>query len=344
MKTLRELAGLVRGEVIGDGSIEISGVGSLKGAAEGEITFVANPKHLPELKNTSATAAIVPEGTKGPPGLSLIHVQDPYLAFTKVMEVFKVSSELSEGVHPTAMLGQDVKLGKAISIGAYVVIQDGVSIGDGSAIYPGVYLGSHTKIGNNSLIYPLVSIGEQVTIGDNVIIHSGTVIGGEGFGFVQVEGRHRRIPQLGRVIIEDNVEIGANVNIDRATLESTIIRHGTKIDSLCEIAHNVIIGQDCLIVAQTAIGGSAQIGDRVTLAGQVGVTDHVKIGHDSIVGAKGGVAKDIPPNIYVSGVPAQEHTKEQRAKAGIRRLPQLYKLVRELERRIERLEKRQGNE
>jgi UDP-3-O-[3-hydroxymyristoyl] glucosamine N-acyltransferase len=344
MKTLRELAGLVRGEVIGDGSIEISGVGSLKGAAEGEITFVVNPKHLPELKTTSAAAAIVPKGMKGPPGLSLIHVQDPYLAFIKVMDAFKVSSELPEGVHPTALLGQDVKLGKAVSIGAYVVIQDWVSIGDGSAIYPGVSVGSHTKIGNNSLIYSLVSIGEQVTIGDNVIIHSGTVIGGEGFGFVQVEGRHRRIPQLGRVIIEDNVEIGANVNIDRATLENTIVRHGTKIDSLCEIAHNVIIGQDCLIVAQTAIGGSAQIGDRVTLAARVAVTDHVKIGSDSIAAYNAGISKDVPANSIVSGYPAQEHTREKRVKAGIHRLPQLYRRVRELEKRIERLEEKQGNE
>lgn len=341
-KTLKELADLVGGEVIGDGGLEISGVGSLSGAGQDQITFIANPKYLPELKTTCAPAAIVGKGVKGPPGLSLVQVQDPHLAFTKVMEVFSVSGRLPEGVHPTASLGRDVKLGRAISIGAYVVIQDEVSIGDGTAIYPGVCIGPYTRIGSEARIYPMVTIGDEVTIGNRVIIHSGTVIGGEGFGFIQVEGRHRRIPQLGKVIIEDDVEIGALVNIDRATLDETIIRRGTKIDSFCEIAHNVTIGQDCLIVAQTAIGGSTQIGNRVTLAAQVGVTDHVKIGDDSVVGAKSGVTKDIPPNIYVSGYPAQEHTREQKAKAGLRRLPQLYKQVRDLEARVRELEKKAG--
>jgi len=246
-KTLKEIAEFIDGELVGNGNIIITGISGIKEASEGDITFVANPKYLALIETTHASAIITPsdiEVTSKP----IIRTQSPSLAFAKLVS-FIAPSEAKhiKGIHPSAVLGKDVSLGRDVAIGPYVVIEDSVSIGDKTIIYAGCFIGHHTKIGNDTLIYSNVSIRERVTIGNRVIIHSGTVIGSDGFGFATINGIHHKIPQIGTVVIEDDVEIGANVTIDRARFGKTLIGRGTKIDNLVQIAHNVIIGEitDC---------------------------------------------------------------------------------------------------
>jgi UDP-3-O-[3-hydroxymyristoyl] glucosamine N-acyltransferase len=218
-----------------------------------------------------------------------------------------------------------------------VVIEDKVSIGDKSVIYAGCFVGHHTRIGTDALIYPNVSIRERVLIGNRCIIHSGAVIGSDGFGFVTVEGKHQKIPQTGTVEIGDDVEIGANVSIDRARFDKTVISRGTKIDNLVHIAHNVVIGEDSLVVAQAGISGSTVIGRNVIIAGQAGLVGHINIGDNAVLAAQAGVTKSVPENTMVSGYPAQEHGQALRINACIQNLPRLYETVKELKKKIEEL-------
>lgn len=338
-KSLKEIARLIEGEVVGNGSIEIEGVAGIEEAGKGEITFVSDKKHLPLLETTQASAVIVSREIKEAK-VPLIRVENPYLAFSQVMRILAPYQKPTKGVHPSAIIPEGVDLGKEISIGAHSVIEEGVKIGDNTIIYPLVYVGKGSRIGNDCLIYPQVMIREGVEIGDRVIIHSGTVIGSDGFGYIPHKGRQHKVPQIGKVVIEDDVEIGANVTIDRATLGKTWIKRGVKIDNLVQIAHNVVIGEDSVIVAQVGISGSTEIGRGVTLAGQAGVAGHIKIGDKAIVGAQAGVTKSVLPKTIVSGYPARPHTQAKRIEASILRLPELYKLVRELKKRIEELEKK----
>lgn len=339
-KTLKEIAELVGGKVVGDENIVISGVSGIKEAQEGEITFVANPRYLSLLETTQASAIIVSSRVKNFNRKALIVTEDPYFAFTKVMELL-VSQIISppSGIHPQAYIGKDVKLGKNIAILPFTVVEDYAQIGDKTVLYPNVYVGAYTTVGRDCIIYPNVVIREKNSIGDRVIIHSGTVIGSDGFGFAPMKGVHHKIPQLGTVIIEDDVEIGANVCVDRATIGKTHIKKGTKIDNLVQIAHNVVIGENSIIVAQVGISGSTTLGKNVTLAGQSGVVGHIHIGDNAVVAARAGVTKNIPPQVCVSGFPAQEHQKEKKLKALIQRLPKLYELVKSLETKIEEWEK-----
>jgi UDP-3-O-[3-hydroxymyristoyl] glucosamine N-acyltransferase len=243
-----------------------------------------------------------------------------------------------QGVHKSALLGKDVKLGKNAALGAYVVVDDGAQIGDNAVIYPGCFIGRQAKIGNNVLIYPNVSIRERVSIGNNVIIHSGTVIGSDGFGFVEVNGKHHKIPQVGTVEICDDVEIGANVTIDRARFDKTVIGRGTKIDNLVQIAHNVVIGENCLIVAQVGISGSTTIGNNVILAGQAGLVGHITVGDKARVTAKSGVIKSIPAGAMFAGYPARPFLENQKSHAHVHNLPKMFDLVKELKKKIESLE------
>ncbi|HGE71149.1 TPA: UDP-3-O-(3-hydroxymyristoyl)glucosamine N-acyltransferase, partial [Candidatus Poribacteria bacterium] len=293
VKKLKEVCELLGGELFGDGEIEINGVAGIKEASEGQITFVANPRYLSQIEKTRASAIIVCKGMQCN-GKSIIQVPNPYLAWAKVVEIFSETDNKPKGIHPTAIIGENVKLGKDVSIQAYAVIEDGAEIGDEAIISSFVYIGRNSKIGAKTLIYPQVTIRENITIGERVIIHSGTVVGSDGFGFVPDNGKLHKIPQIGTVVIEDDVEIGAGVTIDRANTGKTVIGRGTKIDNLVQIAHNVVIGEDCLIVAQVGIAGSAVIGDRVKLAGQVGVVGHITIGNDAEITAKSGVSKNIP--------------------------------------------------
>lgn len=339
-KTLAELAELVGGELVDDKNISITGVNGINEATEGEISFVTHVKYIPLVKNTNASALIVAKDieTNGKPA---IRVDNPSFAFSKIVSLFtEIDQYRIKGVHKTAIIGEGVQLGKDVAIGAYTVIEDGVKLGDGSIIYSGCFVGHHTEIGQNGFIYANVTIGERTVIGNNVIVHSGTVIGSDGFGFDEVEGVHEKIPQIGIVVIEDDVEIGANVAIDRARFDKTIIGKGTKIDNLVQIAHNVTIDEKCIIISQTGISGSVKIGKGVILAGQSGIAGHLSMGNGSIAAAQAGVTKSVSANVMVSGYPAREHVEARKVNAALQRLPIYVKTIQKLEKRIDELEKK----
>ncbi|MBU4478350.1 MAG: UDP-3-O-(3-hydroxymyristoyl)glucosamine N-acyltransferase [Candidatus Omnitrophica bacterium] len=337
-KTLKEIAQLIDGAVVGDDRIEITGVCGIKEAKEGDITFVANPKYVALMRHTKASAIITTSDVKKTLK-PLIVTENPSLAFAKLLSLVAPNEVTHfKGIHPTAIVGENVTLGKDIVIHPYVVVEDNVGIGDNTILCAGVFVGHNTKIGSDTVIYPHVSIRERVTIGARVIIHSGTVIGSDGFGFATVKGLHHKIPQIGTVIIEDDVEIGANVTIDRARFDKTLIKHGTKIDNLVQIAHNVVIGENTIVVAQTGISGSTIIGKNVILAGQSGIIGHISIGDNAVVAAQAGVTKSVPDNTCVSGYPAKPHKKAKRINACVQKLPDLYKLVNKLEEKITAIE------
>ena len=346
-KTLQEICEFVGGELQGDGNIEIQGVSGIKEALQGEITFVANSKYRSEMSRTRASAIIVSEDMVSA-DKPTIRVKNPYFAFVRVLEMFswRKRTQVHYGIHGTAVIGENVSLGERVSIQAHVVIGDNVEIGDDTIVGPLCYIGNDTQVGQGVLIYPNVTIREEISIGDRVIIHSGAVIGSDGFGFAKVSDRHHKIPQIGTVIVEEDVEIGANTTIDRATMTNgaTIIKRGTKIDNLVQVAHNVVIGEDCLLAGQVGIAGSVEIADRVTLAGQAGVAGHLKIDANTVVAAKAGVTKDISGNQFVSGFPAVEHTRDLRMMAALSRLPETLSTIQTLQKRIEELEARLGDE
>jgi len=339
-KTLKEIAKFVGGKVVGNGDTLITGASGIREACEGDITFLSNPKYSSLMDKTRASS-IVTSNDAQKTNKPIILTDNPSLAFVKIISLFTPE----EAGHPknidfTAVIGKNVVLGKNVAIGAYTVISDNVEIGDNSIIYAGCYIGHHTRIGSNTLIYPHVSIRERINIGSRVIIHSGTVIGSDGFGFATIKGAHHKIPQVGIVEIGDDVEIGANVTIDRARFDKTIIGKGTKIDNLVQIAHNVVIGENSLIVAQVGISGSTIIGNNVTLGGQAGLVGHINIGDNAIVTAQSGVAKSVPPDTMVSGYPARPYMTTQRVNASLQNLPKLFDLVKELKKKIESLEEK----
>ncbi len=337
-KTLKEIARLIDGKVVGDGNIIITGASGIKEASEGDITFLANPKYMPLMDKTRAAAIITSEASQKT-NKPIILTANPSLAFAKIISMI-IPDEAGHpnGIDYTVVMGKNVSLGKDVAVGPYVVIGDNVTIGDNTIIYAGCFIGHHTKIGSHTLIYPHVSIRERISIGSRVIIHSGTVIGSDGFGFATIKGLHHKIPQVGTVEIADDVEIGANVTIDRARFDKTVIGRGTKIDNLVQIAHNVIIGENSLIVAQVGISGSTIIGDNVTLAGQAGLVGHITVGNNAIVTAQSGVSKSVPADTMVSGYPARPFMTTQRVNASLQNLPKLFDLVRELKKKIEELE------
>lgn len=339
-KTLNEIAKLIDGKVIGDGDTLITGVSGIKEAADGDITFLANPKYS-SLMDKTAAAAIITSAEAQKTTKPIILTENPSLAFVKIISMFMPDDAgHPQGIDYTVVMGKNVTLGKDVAIGPYVVIGDNVVIGNQSIIYAGCFIGHHSKIGSKTLIYPHVSIREHISIGSRVIIHSGTVIGSDGFGFVTIKGSHHKIPQVGTVEIADDVEIGANVTIDRARFDKTVIGRGTKIDNLVQIAHNVVIGENSLIVAQVGVAGSTIIGNNVTLAGQAGLVGHITIGDNAIVTGQSGVAKSVPADTMVSGYPARPFMTTQRVNASLQNLPKLFDLVRELKKKVEELEAR----
>ena len=337
-KTLAEIATLIDGEVIGDASIVVTGLCGIKEAAEGDLTFVANSRYLPLIRTTKAAAIITSRDVKSAPK-PIIRTDNPSLAFANLVGLMAPNEiHRPEGIHSTAVLGRNVSLGRDVAIQAYVVVEDNAEIGDRTVLYTGSYIGHHSRIGADCLIYPHVTIRERVTLGNRVIVHSGTVIGSDGFGFATVRGVHHKIPQIGTVVVEDDVEIGANVTIDRARFGVTSIGRGTKIDNLVQVAHNVVIGENSILVAQSGISGSTTIGKGVTLAGQAGVVGHIAIGDNAVIAAQAGVTKSVPPNVCVSGYPAKPHASAKRINACVQRLPKLFKTIEELEDRVMELE------
>ena len=335
MRTLGEIATYVGGVVVGDKSLQIKRVSGIEHAQPGDLTFLANPKYKTFLPTTSASAVIVGEDIDTD-RVALIKHPHPYLGFCKALEMlYPQTKRYSCGVDPTAILSKDVEIGEDVHIGPYVVIESGVKIGDKVKILAGSFVGDRTLIGEGSFIYPRVVIREDTVIGKKVIIHSGTVIGSDGFGYVRDEKGHRKIPQVGKVVIEDEVEIGANVTIDRATLGETRIARGTKIDNLVQIAHNVVIGENCLIIAQVGVSGSTKIGKDVTIAGQVGLVGHIRIGDRVFIGAQSGVSKSIENDAIFFGYPAREIHKARKIEACISQLPEYFKRINKLEKKLE---------
>lgn len=340
--TLREIAERLEGEWAGGhGDIVISEVASLRDAAPGSISFLAHRRYLKDLQETRASAVILPKEVSFD-RLPSIRVDDPYFAFAQLMHLFYDLPYQARGVDERAIVGSGVHMGRDVTIYPYVYIEKDASIGDQVMIYPGTFVGKGSLIGDHSIIYPNVTIREGCRIGRRVIIHSGAVIGSDGFGFVPHKGRHHKIPQVGGVIIGDDVEIGANTTIDRATIGNTVIRRGTKIDNLVQIAHNVSVGEDCLFAAQSGIAGSTQIGSHVTLAGQAGITGHIRIGDQVTVAGQAGVTKDVKEGQTVSGMPALPHRDWLRAMAVFEDLPDLKRKLSELDRRIKEIEKVAG--
>lgn len=343
-KTLAEIAKFLDAELTGDPKIVITGISGIKEAKDGDITFVANPKYNHLVKETNASAIIASKDFSAVTQKPVIRTDNPSLAFSKVVSlIFSIEIKHPQGIHPQAVISKSAKLGKNVAVGACAVLEDNVEVGDNTIIYGGSYVANDARIGKDCLIYPDVSIRERVKIGNRVIINNGAVIGSDGFGYVTVDGVHKRIPQVGTVVVEDDVEIGANVAIDRARFDKTIIGKGTKIDNLVHIAHNVIIGENSLIIAQTGISGSSTIGKNVILAGQSGVVGHVSIGDNVVVGAQSGVTKSVEANTTVSGYPAKPHDIAKRINACIQRLPRLFKTISNLEKKIEELEERLKN-
>ncbi len=328
-------------QVAGDPSVEIEGVAPFDSARQGDITYIKSKKFCHLLETTSASAVITPIHVESDQK-DLLWAENPQLAFAKILAFYHQKPYQPTGIHETAWISPTATLGKDVSVGPFAFFADQVVIGDGVVIHPGVYIGENSAIGEETVIHANVSIYDGVTIGKRVILHSGVVVGSDGFGYVRDGNTHFKIPQVGGVTIEDDVEIGANSTIDRGTMGQTVIKRGVKIDNLVQVAHNVIIGQDSIIVAQVGIAGSTRIGRNVILAGQVGVADHIEIGDNVIIGAQAGVGKSIPPNQILQGSPTMPQREFLRSSVLIPRLPQIKRTVDELVKRIKVLEEKIG--
>ncbi len=337
---LDQLAERLEAVLDGPGDVEISGVAGMEDAGAGQITFVEGSR-LAQLNGIRASAVVVP--LKAPkPDLPALRVRNPRLAFARAIRLFLERPEPPCGIHERAVVGRNVRIGKDVSIHACSVVEDDVVLGDRVTLHPGVSVGRGTVIGDDSVIHANVNIREHVRIGRRVIIHAGAVVGSDGFGYVTDGGKHHKIPQVGGVIIGDDVEIGANSTIDRATLGNTEIKAGTKIDNLVHVAHNVTIGEDCLLVAQVGIAGSCIIGNQVVLAGRVGMADHVTVGDRAVVSAGSGVIKDVPAGQVMGGYYALPQREWLKFQAIVPKLPELKRQVADQARQLQLLQRRLG--
>jgi UDP-3-O-[3-hydroxymyristoyl] glucosamine N-acyltransferase len=337
--TVKEIAERVRGTLVGDGDIAIRGVNSLVEACQGDVSFFADRRYAKDLGKTRASALLVTAASDLYHGPQIV-VGNPLLAYARVAQLFSPPPTRFPGISPEAFIGEDSKIGVDVSIYPFVYVGEEVEIGDGVTLFSGVFVGERAKIGNKTVLQPNVTVMPDSIIGNEVIIHAGCVIGSDGFGFVRDGATNVRIPQLGFVQIEDQVEIGANSCIDRAASGKTLIKQGVKTDNLVQIAHNVVIGEDTVVVAQTAIGGSAEIGKAVIIGGQAAISDHVKVEDRAMIGSKTGVPKSIARGAVVSGIPAMPHSLWLKTRHLITRLPQLNDRIRGLERKLEDLEAR----
>lgn len=330
---LSEIADQLGGTLEGDGDIEIKAVAGLKEAGAGDLSFLANPKYAAQVAETEASAVIVPAGWDRSTKCAIIRSENSDQAFAEAAELFYEAVPAADpGIHPTAVVHDSAQLGDGVSIGANCTIEAGVVIGANTVVKPNCVVAYKTTIGENCLLYPLVSVREFSEIGNNVTIHNGAVIGSDGFGYaVQEDGSRTKIPQIGKVVIGDDVEIGANVAIDRARFGKTRIGKGTKIDNLVQIAHNVVVGEHSVLCGQAGVSGSTTIGSKVILAGQAGLAGHLEVGDGAIVGAQAGVMKDVDPKEFVIGSPAMNHLQTKKMIASMITLPKLKDKVKQLE-------------
>lgn len=328
-----ELAGLLGARLAGDPEVEILGVAPLDRASALDVSFLSNPKYRDTARASSAGALLVAEGEELP-GRTLLVCADPYVAFAKALRLFHRPRSFPPGIHPTAVLGEGCRVDPSAHLGPHVVLGDGSSVGAGAVIEAGCAIGRGCAIGGKCHLHPRVVLYDDTSLGRGVILHSGVVLGSDGFGYAHEDGHHVKIPQVGRVVVEDDVEIGANTAVDRGAMEETRIGSGTKIDNLVQVAHNVTLGPDCILVAQVGISGSTHLGRGVIMAGQSGAVGHITIGDCARVGAKSAVTKDVPPGGFVTGHPAQEHRLWLRERALAGRLDDFLRRIRRLEKKI----------
>jgi UDP-3-O-[3-hydroxymyristoyl] glucosamine N-acyltransferase len=341
--TATQIAQIIGGTVDGNADIAVSSFGKIEEAKAGQLAFLANPRYEEYLYSTEADIIIVNEAQvlKEPLKSTLIRVPDAYSAFALLLRQYqRLQDQQMVGIQEPVYIHATAKKGENIFVGAFAYIGENVVIGDGVKIYPNAYIGNNVTIGEKSVIHPGVKIYHDCVIGSRVVIHAGTVIGGDGFGFApQPDGSFKKIPQMGNVIIEDYVEIGSNASIDRATMGSTVIKAGAKLDNLLQIAHNVEIGNNTVIAAQSGVSGSTKIGNNVMIGGQVGIVGHLTIADGSKINAQSGVSKSLKtPGQVVTGSPAHDFTAALRSQALMRKLPELEKRVKELEELVKKLE------
>jgi UDP-3-O-[3-hydroxymyristoyl] glucosamine N-acyltransferase len=335
---LGQIAELVGGRVIGNPDLTVSGIGSLDDAVDGQITFLANPKFAGKVATTRASAVILPPGANGF-GKDVIETRNPYLAFAKLLTHFTHAPEPVKGVMEGAVVCKGVKLGADVSVYPGAYIGEGSVIGDRTVIHPNVVVYNNVTIGDDVVLHSNVSIREKCRVGNRVIVHNGAVIGSDGFGYVPDGRKYFKIPQIGIVIIEDDVEIGANTTIDRAALDVTLVRRGVKLDNLVQVAHNCSIGEDTAIAAQTGIAGSVSIGNNVTIGGQSAISGHLKIGDNIMLGGRAGVTNNMDQPGVFSGLPAIPHKEWLKTMAVYAKLPEMRKTIKDLEERLSLLEK-----
>ncbi len=339
-KTLKELAALVGGTLVGDSGRVIDGAATLGEAGPKDIAFLGNAKYAEQAAASNAGALLLPLASASAPGKckNRILVDDPQYAFSQVLGLIDalINPKTAASIAAKASVSPKAQLGAGVSVGAFAVIEAGAQIGDGTEVGPQVFIGRDAKVGKNGKLYPGVVIRERSALGERCIVHSGAVIGADGFGFSpdKKTGKHRKLPQIGNVEIGDDVEIGANVTIDRASVGSTRIGQGTKIDNLVQIAHGCQIGPHCILVSQVGIAGSTELGHHVVLGGQVGLVGHIKIGDGVQVGAQSGIMSDVPAGTIMFGYPAMPHRESMKLQVLYRRLPELFASVKALKEQL----------
>lgn len=337
--TAQEIAQQLGAEVVGDPAIALTGFAPATSAKLGDLTFAENETFFQKAE-LSAASAILVDGPFRSEKKTVLRVANARIAFAKVLPIFFPDPTFAPGIHPTAVVSATAQIDPTAHVGPHCTIADGVKIGPRSALISSVFVGAGTSVGEDCVFQPNVTIYSKSQIGNRVRIHAGTVVGSDGFGYVLDQGLHRKVPQVGYVVLHDDVEIGANVTIDRGALGPTTIGRGTKIDNLVQIAHNVSIGDHCLLVAQVGVAGSTKMGNYVTLAGQVGVAGHLKIGSKTVIAAQSGVMHDVPEGEKWFGSPAQPDRRVKRQLIAIQQLPDLIKRVANLESRLNTAESR----
>lgn len=341
--TAEMIAAGLGGDIVGNKDVTVSTFAKIEEGHEGAISFMANPKYEHYVYTTSSSIVIVNRSwePKEEVKATLIKVDDAYGSFAKLLELYAAYKPQKSGIHPTAVVAESATVGQGCYIGAYVVIDEGAKVGDGVKLYPHVYIGDGASVGDGSMLYSGVKVYEGCKIGKRCILHSGAVIGSDGFGFApNTEGSYDKIPQIGIVTLEDDVEIGANTTIDRATMGSTVICKGTKIDNLVQIGHNVVIGDNTVMAGQSAVAGSAKVGKNCMVGGQAGIVGHITVGDRTIVGSSSGVTSSVPAGSQIMGTFGIDAAKFRRVNAVYRNLPELQRTVRELKREVDSLKSR----